>query len=133
MIRVDEITVNEVRCEGGTDMVMVTVRNGRDLGLGYTYGGKPVTRFIRDRLAPAPLERDILEPGDCWKTMAALRDAQDPALCDRAMAAQRPISPLASRVRRRFTHLSVPVSPWPVILSTSRGNPIWKTSCSKGR
>jgi L-alanine-DL-glutamate epimerase-like enolase superfamily enzyme len=59
-----------------TTIVLVRVRTGDEVGVGYTYGDASVAGIVEGKLAPAIEGRDALASSACWQAMhAALRNA----------------------------------------------------------
>ncbi|HEY3866655.1 MAG TPA: enolase C-terminal domain-like protein [Solirubrobacteraceae bacterium] len=71
-----------------TTVVVVKVRAGEQVGLGYSYDAPAAAAVIRDTLADAVCGGDALSPGAAWERMrAAVRNIGRPGIASCAIAA----------------------------------------------
>jgi L-alanine-DL-glutamate epimerase-like enolase superfamily enzyme len=71
-----------------TTLVLVTIRAGGQVGLGYTYASRATGTMIRETLAPLIRGRDALAVTDAWHAMiAAVRNMGRPGVASMAISA----------------------------------------------
>ena len=71
-----------------TTIVIVEVKAGRVLGLGYTYGDTAVATLVRDLLFPLLRGRDVMDVTGSWVAMTrAIRNQGRPGITSMAIAA----------------------------------------------
>jgi len=71
-----------------TTLVLVEVKAGGKLGLGYTYGHRSAAQIIRDTLSAQVIGRDALDIPAAWRAMAgAVRNAGRPGVSSTAISA----------------------------------------------
>jgi L-alanine-DL-glutamate epimerase-like enolase superfamily enzyme len=71
-----------------TTMVLVTVRSGPDIGLGWTYGAAACASIIADTLAGVVCGRDAMDVGGAWAAMViAIRNFGRPGVVGYAISA----------------------------------------------
>ncbi|HEX8989798.1 MAG TPA: enolase C-terminal domain-like protein [Rhodocyclaceae bacterium] len=71
-----------------TTLVLVRIRAGGQLGLGYGYADSATARLVHDRLAPLLAGRDALATNARWRDMVtALRNLGQPGICAMAVSA----------------------------------------------
>jgi L-alanine-DL-glutamate epimerase-like enolase superfamily enzyme len=71
-----------------TTIVVVEAFNGRERGLGYTYGDRSVATLIESKLAEIACGRDAMQPSATWAEMRReLRNAGQPGVGSMAISA----------------------------------------------
>lgn len=71
-----------------TDLVVVWLRAGSQVGMGYTYGHKAIAGLIHDKLGPAAEGRNAMDVNGLWDTLiASVRNLGRPGMAAMAIAA----------------------------------------------
>lgn len=71
-----------------TTLVLVQLRAGGSIGLGYTYGHRCIAGLIEDKLAAEVTGRDAMDTSAVWWAMVhSIRNLGRPGICSMAIAA----------------------------------------------
>lgn len=71
-----------------TTLVLVQLRAGEHIGLGYTYGHRCIAGLIEDKLAAEVTGRDAMDTSAVWWAMVrSIRNLGRPGICSMAIAA----------------------------------------------